>query len=156
MADAGRQTTPANRDDDEAAFAAARIDYETGKGSQLEIAARYGVSLAALKWRIKRDLWKTRYRSKQVDRPQIIKRLFRVLELQVIDLEMEMSQMSKDNRRSGQREVAILGRLASNLETLIKLDGKAEQRPLPQRERDIEQLREKLAQRIENLVRPRS
>ena len=139
--------------DEETKFAAARQDYEGGKGSQVVIAARYGLTLSALKWRIKRDVWKTRYRSKSVDRPQIIKRMFRVLELQVKDLEMEMARMAQDDKRSGDREVAVLGRLASNLETLMKLDAKTERKPRARREKEIQLIREKLTRRIENLVR---
>lgn len=139
--------------DEETKFAAARQDYEGGNGSQVVVAARYGLTLSALKWRIKRDVWKTRYRSKSVDRPQIIKRMFRVLELQVKDLEMEMARMAQEDKRSGDREVAVLGRLASNLETLMKLDAKAERKPRARREKEIQLIREKLTRRIENLVR---
>lgn len=139
--------------DEQTAFAAARRDYESGQGTQVEIAERYGLKLSALKWRIRRDLWKTRYRSKQVDRPQIVKRLFRVLELQVIDLELEMQQMAMDNKRSGEREAAVLNRLATNLEKLVKLEGATQTRARPPREAEIKRMREKLTQQIENLVR---
>lgn len=140
------------RDDEEARFAAARRDYEGGNGTQAVIAARYGLTLSALKWRIKRDVWKTRYRSKSVDRPLIIKRMFRVLELQVSDLEAEMARMAQEDKRSGDREVAVLGRLASNLDTLMKLDAKLERKPRAVREKEIKAVRDKLTKRIAALV----
>ncbi len=141
--------------EDEARFAAARRDYENGLGTMVAIGARYGITQGAIKWRIKRDLWTRRYNSKQVDRPLIISRLYRVLEMQVRDLELEMSAMAADNRRSGEREVAVLGRLAANLETLTKLDAKAERSARPERNREIKRVRDKLTVQIENLVRER-
>lgn len=141
--------------EDEARFTAARRDYENGRGTMVAIGARYGITPGAIKWRIRRDLWTRRYNSKQVDRPLIISRLYRVLEMQVRDLELEMSAMAADNRSSGEREVAVLGRLAANLETLTKLDAKAERSARPERNREIKRIRDKLTLQIENLVRER-
>src|SRR5690606_26127004 len=96
-------------------------DHVTGHYTILALAERHGVTASALKYRMKRDLWPPRYQSKVVDRPMIIARMFRVLELQVRNLEVEMNK-ERDTGRSGEQEVALLGKLASNLEKLMALD----------------------------------
>ena len=126
-------------------WAAVRADYETGEETLAVIAARHGTTPSALSWRAKKQLWPSRYRTGNVDRPQIIKRMFRVLELQVLALEGNMEQ-------TGEKEVAVLGKLASTLEKLIDIDNAASATK-PRARKDIEELRNKLAQRIAQLKR---
>jgi hypothetical protein len=127
-------------------WAAVRAEYETGEETLAVIAARHGITPSALSWRAKKQLWLSRYRTGNVDRPQIIKRMFRVLELQVLALEGNME-------KTGEKEVAVLGKLASTLEKLIDIDNAATAvKPRAQR-KDIEELRNKLAQRIAQLKR---
>ena len=140
--------------EDEALWLRVRADRELGELNQIELAAKHGVTLSALKYRIVRDLWPRRNRSKVVDRPMIITRMFRVLERQVADLEMEMAQMSRDARRSGEKEVALLGKLAGNLDKLMDLDSRAgEGRRTRQRTKEMHDIRTKLIERIEQLKR---
>ncbi|HTJ57004.1 MAG TPA: hypothetical protein VL418_05500 [Devosiaceae bacterium] len=125
---------------------AVRADYE-GEGGTLDaICARHGISRSALSWRAKHHLWSQRNRTGNVDRPQIIKRMFRLLEMQLIQLEKDMTQ-------TGDKEVAVLGKLASTLEKLIEIDNAAAEKPKPTRSKEIHDLRNKLAQRIEQLKR---
>ena len=125
---------------------AVRADYE-GDGRTLDdICARHGISRSALSWRAKHHLWLQRNRTGNVDRPQIIKRMFRLLEMQVIQLEKTMTQ-------TGEKEVAVLGKLASTLEKLIEIDNAAAEAPKRTRTKEIHDLRNKLAQRIEQLMR---
>lgn len=135
-------------------WAPIRRDYEGSALTQQELVAKYGISASALKWRIKRDLWRPRYRSKVVDRPLIIARMFRLLERQVRDLENEMDEMSTARKRSGDKEVALLGKLAGNLEKLVQLDARLAEGKAPRRNsKQIEDLRSKLIERIEQLKR---
>jgi hypothetical protein len=128
-------------------WAAVRAEYETGEETLAVIAARHGITPSALSWRAKKQLWLSRYRTGNVDRPQIIKRMFRVLELQVLALEGNME-------KTGEKEVAVLGKLASTLEKLIDIDNAATAAARPRAQRkDIEELRNKLAQRIAQLKR---
>jgi hypothetical protein len=137
-----------------ARWAPIRIDYEETDETQNAICARYGVTHSQLNWRIRRDLWVRRYRSKVVDRPQIIVRMFRVLERQVMDLETEMSEMSRNKSRSGDREAALLGKLAGNLEKLVALDLKVPARESGRRQtRQMQDIRNKLIERIAELRR---
>lgn len=138
----------------EADWAPIRRDYEEGALTQAELVAKYRISHSALNWRIKRDLWRPRYRSRIVDRPLIIARMFRLLERQVRDLENEMDEMSTASRRSGDKEVALLGKLAGNLEKLMQLDARMAEGKAPRRNsKQIEDLRSKLIERIEQLKR---
>jgi hypothetical protein len=131
-----------------------KADYDTKQYTQLQLSKMHGVTLSALKHRIKTHLWEPRYRSKQIDRPQIIARLFRILELQVKDLEMEMNEMAQSARRSGDKEVTLLGRLAGNVGKLMELDAQVpHKRRGAQRTKQMEDIRNKLVERIEQLKR---
>jgi hypothetical protein len=139
---------------DAAKWAPIQRAYESGDGSGADIALRFGVTLSALNWRIRRDLWVRRNRTKVVDRPQIIVRMFRVLERQVMDLEMEMSEMSRNRSRSGDREAALLGKLAGNLEKLVALDLKlTAKEPGRRQTKQMQDIRNKLIERIAELRR---
>ena len=82
---------------------------------------------------------------KEPDRVALIKRLFRVLEQQIRQLETDMAS-------PGAKEVTLLGTITRNLEKLIDLDQKEhERKPDKKRSRELDELRQKLADRIEHL-----
>lgn len=131
-----------------------KADHDTKQFTQKQLCEMHGVTPSALKWRIKRDLWSPRYRSRVVDRPQIIARMFRVLELQVKSLETELDDMERRAGRSGDNEASLLGKLAGTLDKLIALDAKAANKPVSrQRTKRMEDIRQKLVERIEQLKR---
>lgn len=141
-------------DADRAKWALIRIEYESGQGTQASICLKHGITQSQLNWRIKRDLWVRRYRSKVVDRAQIIVRMFRLLERQVMDFETEMNEMSRTERRSGEKEAALLGKLAGNLEKLAALDLRmTAKEPGRRQTRQMQDIRNKLIERIEQLKR---
>lgn len=114
------------------------------------IAARGGVSASGLSRRIKRAA-----ELPPIDRAKIVERLFRLVDLQVQDLQEEMSVMKTENRRSGEKEVVLLGRIAANLEKLAELNGDkpSQGRKDRSRTKSIVDLRSKLVERIEHLKR---
>lgn len=134
------------QDDPAPDWTAIRAEYERGDDAVYAIAARHGVSYSAVNWRVKRDLWARRNRTGNVDRPMIIKRMFVLLERQVIQLGENMTQ-------TGEKEVAVLGKLASTLEKLIEIDDAAAGKTKPTQTRKMRDLRDQLAQRIEQLKR---
>ncbi len=78
-------------------------------------------------------------------RSALIKRLFHLLERQIAQLETNMDDF-------GDKEVAVLGSLTRNLEKLIELDLQEKSRSGKRTRRsDIDALRKKLADRIEQL-----
>lgn len=82
---------------------------------------------------------------RSVTRSALIKRLFRLLERQIAQLETNMTD-------PGDKEVAVLGNLTRNLEKLIELDLKEKSRSGKTAKRtDMDTLRQKLADRIEQL-----
>lgn len=142
--------------DDVARWRRIRVAYEAGELSVTQIAASFGVSRSSLLWRAKRDLWKRRNKTQTgMDRPAIIKRLFRVLEMQVMHLELEMDEMTKTETHSGEREIELLGKLAANLDKLIKLET-ATARPEKDdgyTDQEVAEMRNKLAKRLDQLKR---
>ena len=129
--------------------------YETTDEPGESIAKRFGVTRSALYHRAKRDLWRTRNRSVAVDRPLIIKRMFRLLELQMEDLEGRMQELGKTEGRAGEREMTLLGKLAGNLERLIKLDSTVSGNTVRRQRtaKEIADMRKKLARRLDELKR---
>lgn len=125
-------------------------DHESGRfRTQKELAGHYGVSTKALSNRI------TASRVEPVsDRADIIDRLVRLVDLQVADFQREMHAMRTENRRSGEKEVVLLGKIAANLEKLMAMEaGSIRPRNGKQRTKDIVDLRSKLIERIEHLKR---
>ena len=63
--------------------------------------------------------------------------------------------MQTEDRRSGEKEVVLLGKIAANLEKLMALDGTGPTTNSRARSRskDIVDLRSKLVERIEHLKR---
>jgi hypothetical protein len=133
-----------------------RAAYEAGEMAVVAIASTLGVTVSAIQYRARRDLWKRRFRTHTgADRPTIIKRLFRVLEMQVMHLEAEMDDMTEKQTRSGEREIELLGKLAANLDKLTKLET-ATARPEKDdgyTDQEVAELRNKLAKRLDQLKR---
>ncbi len=82
----------------------------------------------------------------EFDRSKLIRRLFKVLEGQITQLE------TNNMAQSGDKEVALLGVITRNLDKLIDLDQKENTRkPNKKRRREFDDLRKKLSDRIEHL-----
>jgi len=80
-----------------------------------------------------------------INRSTLIKRLLGALEKQITLLESKMAD-------PGEKEVALLGTITRNLEKLIDLDQKELGRnPGKKRSRELDELRQKLTDRIEQL-----
>jgi hypothetical protein len=136
-------------------WAAIRIAYEEETGTSVAaIGRRHAISPHIVIKRALRDGWRPRKaRTAVVDRPKIIRRLFRILELQVMDLEQEIDEMHREKRRSGDKEVVVLSKLAGNLDKLMSLDAAAAPVTARRRTKQMEDLRSKLIERIEQLKR---
>lgn len=132
---------------------AVRADYDDGM-LLAELYGKHRISSSQLSGRITKEAWPRRNRSRVVDRPMIITRMFRVLERQVVDLEMEMAEMTRNAKRSGDKEVVLLGKLASTLDKLMDLDVRAgEGRRTKTRTKAMQDIHHKLIERIEQLKR---
>jgi len=123
---------------------AVRTDYEDGNDSLEEICRRYSITRSGIAWRVRQQLWSPRRSQPEAQRPLIIKRMFRLLERQIKQLEENMTE-------TGEKEVAVLGKLASTLEKLIDIDKAASPPKPPAQRKDMQELRNKLAQRIAQL-----
>jgi hypothetical protein len=105
---------------------------------------KHRITRGELLYRATRHKWKT-LRGSYTDRGILIGMMLGVLELQIGHL--EEVQMTK----TGEKEVAVLGKLATTLEKLIDIEDKS-RRPAGTGE-DMQEIRNKLARRIENLKR---
>ncbi len=124
---------------------AVRADYEGGRerGNTKQIAERHGISTKTLQNYAEDGGWRRRNIRRAVDRGAIITRMFLLLDRQ-------LTQLGNDMKQTGEKEVAVLGKLASTLEKLIEID-QAATPPKPAQRKDITEMRNKLAQRIAQL-----
>jgi hypothetical protein len=125
---------------------AVRAAYENREGTTAEISRLHHISTRTLQLRAVAGGWRRRNESHAVDRSAIITRLFHLLERQIIGLDEEMTT-------TGEKEVAVLGKLASTLEKLIDIDNAAGGKPRLGQDKQMRTLRNKLAERIDQLKR---
>ena len=119
-------------------------DYRWGRLTIPAICRKHGVARHELLQRAARNKWKT-LRDAGTDREILIGMMLGVLEQQIGHLErIEMTQ-------SGEKEVAVLGKLATTLEKLIDIEDRS--KPRIGAGENMQEIRNKLAQRIENLKR---
>jgi hypothetical protein len=82
----------------------------------------------------------------RVNRKQIIRRLFILLDRMLINLEREMKNV-------GEQEVNILGRLVQSMGKLIEIEAATGKAVTPRETRDMHDIRSKLIARIDELKR---
>lgn len=133
-------------------WAAVKADYDDRVLSVVAILKRYKISRISLERRAASENWTRRTPPRHVGRASLISRLFKVLERQLARLEKKMVENAMAD--PDDKEVALLGNLTRNLEKLMDLEQK-EKGTSGAREThtDIDALRSKLAQRIEQLKR---
>jgi len=120
------------------------VDYLYDHMTIPALCRRHRISRGELLRRAARHKWKT-LRQHDTDRLILINEMLGVLELQIGHLEeAKMTQ-------TGEKEVAVLGKLATTLEKLIDIEDKSKA-PAGTGE-NMQELRNKLARRIENLKR---
>ena len=123
---------------------AIRLDYESDALTSIGICRKYGIGHDVLATHARRSKWYGEHRSNGLDRSILIRQLFGVLETQIKHLEgVEMTT-------TGEKEVAVLGKLAATLEKLLELDSKAvNKRPDAAQTKEMQDLRNKLIKRLE-------
>jgi hypothetical protein len=141
------ESTPlaaAPRADDGTNWDIAAQDYYWGRLTIPAICRKHKTTRNELLQRAARHKWKT-LRDDTTDRVILIGMMLGVLEQQIGHLEtVEMTQ-------TGDKEVAVLGKLATTLEKLIDIEDKS-RAPAGAGE-NMQDIRNKLAQRIANLKR---
>lgn len=127
-------------------WAAVQADYEQSNGTLPEICARHGITGAQLRHRRERHGWQLRNEWGLRVGP-LISRMLRVLDGQVRELETQMTDPVDKN-------AALLGTMTKTLEKLIELD-EAQRSRKPAKRKEMSDIRNKLATRIEQLKQQR-
>lgn len=128
-------------------WAVAQADYESGAGTLDAVAKKHGISRGRLLWRARTHLWRPRNKRKGAGGPSLLARMFRLLERQIFQLENETSPM-------GEKEAAVLGRVAATLEKLMEIErSSVPPKPAKRHSKDLEELRKKVAARFEELTK---
>jgi hypothetical protein len=118
------------------------LDYRYGHITKPAICRKHGITLGELNLRASTHKWVTD-RTPDTDREILIGMMFGVIETQIGRLE------TSDVTAGNEKEVAVLGRLATTLEKLIDIEDKG--RPVSGHGENMKDLRNKLARRIEQL-----
>jgi uncharacterized membrane protein YgaE (UPF0421/DUF939 family) len=122
---------------------AIRIAYEARDCTEEELRRQHGVTEGQIRYRREKENWVKRS-TRKIERGTLITRMMSVLARQVSILERQMNgQIDK--------EAALLGTMTKTLEKLMELErADAAQRPS---QKDLTELRAKVAKRIEQLTR---
>jgi hypothetical protein len=126
-------------------WSAVQLDYEQNNGTLSEIYLRHGVTAAQVRQRRERQGWQVRSHWGLRVGP-LINRMLRVLDGQVRALEKH------DMNEPVVKNAALLGTMTKTLEKLIELS-EGQRQGQPEKRKDVSDLRNKLAERIEQLKR---
>lgn len=127
---------------------AVRADYVDGPLTVTAVEQKYGITRTQLYWMRDKKGWPRR-NAGHASRATLIKRLMKLLEKQIAELE---DDMAKPDRTVSDKEVALLGNLTRNLEKLTELDRKERGPGKPARNAtEIEALRKKIVARLNEL-----
>lgn len=130
----------------DARWAAVQIDYVANM-PLTELCLKHAVTSDELSEARRRFGWRRKRSVRQAGRTMIIKRLFRLLDRQI-------EQMERDMKDTGEKEAAVLGRLVGTLGKLIEIDGAAGKIAKQRTTKEMVEIRNKLIRRIEELKRP--
>ena len=130
----------------DARWAAVQTDYVANMPAG-ELCLKHGVTSDQLEDARRRFHWRRRRLGRPVGRHSIIKRLFRLLDRQIAQMENEMTT-------TGEKEAAVLGRLVGTLGKLIEIEGAAGKTTKQRTTKEMVDIRNKLIRRIEELKRP--
>ena len=122
-----------------------RKEYEEGDDTIEELLVKYPMSRRAFYNLVHRKNWRRRA-PRRVDRNDVVERLLRRIESQILKLEFEMKENKTD-------ESVVLGKLSASLDRLIALaDATQPKRANRKSGKLIEEIREKVAQRLVRLA----
>ena len=128
-------------------WVAIRHAYETSRETLKQICARLGVSKGALEYRCRKEGWLRRRATLGERQDSTLARLFAVLETQVTKL------ANAGGDTLGDKEAHQLTEMIKNFDkmsTMAKAEDKAD---APRERRDMSELRDKLARRIDQFNR---
>lgn len=128
------------------AWAPIRIDYEARGLTLNAVSEKHGVPLDRLQDHARKAKWQ-RDDSDVTDRRILINQLLALLERQI-------KQVNDEMKTTGEKEVAVLNKLATSLEKLIAMDkAEASQKAGGTETREMADIRIKLAKRINALTK---
>ncbi len=127
-------------------WAEVRAAYEAGDESKNAICARYGVTLADLNTRARRNKWESELRKPVLERDLVIEKLFYAFERLLIHIGEKT--LSED----GEKEAAVLHRLTLTMDKLMTIDGRhTGKQPTARQSREMIELRARISKRLDEL-----
>ena len=128
-------------------WAAVRRAYEQGDETIKQICERFGVSKGGFEHRFKAERWISRRATRKHRRGSTLERLFAVLETQVTKL------ANTSGETLGDKEAQQLTELIKNFDKITTIASEETKVDAPPQKRDMRDLREKLAKRIDQFNR---
>jgi hypothetical protein len=124
-----------------------RIDFEGDEKTSWAICREYGIHPAELARHAKKAKWTTKHREAGLDRTILIQLLFGILDREISKLEKH------DMAETAEKTASGLGRLATTMERLIDLENRAGTGSTPEQTKEMQDIRRKLARRIDRLAK---
>ena len=121
------------------------IDYHANELTILQLLAKYELTQGQFNYARQQLGWKRR-KTPQVNRQEIIKRLFRLLNKTLETLEANMTA-------APETEVNVLGKLVQSMGKLIEIEAATNTGTTARQTKDMHDIRRKLVARIEDLKR---
>lgn len=135
-------------------WASVRLAY-TGGDPIEALAARFVVPQEAIAERVRQEDWRRRGRNRTDQRQTILDAMFRILERQLVEMETRLWARAhaeeKDNDMAS-KDMAALANMARTLEKLLEFEKVDPGARKPMTEKQSEELRAKLAKRIEQYL----
>lgn len=148
MADSEAQGTEAGSGTTPAELVALKDEYEGNIVPLAELHRKYEISGWRLRRYVARYRWRQR-RPQRIDRNDLLERLFRLIDVQI-------QQLEKSMKNAGPDPAAALTRLVNSLDKLIAMkDAETKKHSTPKRaSKAMVELRTKIAARIAELNQP--
>ncbi len=136
-----------SKTDDTHDWVAIRHAYETSNETLVQICARFGLTKGQLEYRYRKEHWISRQATLANRRDSTMARLFAVLEKQVTKL------ANAGGDTLGDKEAQQLTELIKNFDKMATMAGHEVKADIVPQKRDMADLRDKLAKRIEQFKR---
>jgi hypothetical protein len=124
-----------------------RIAYEETTETLNDMAARFGVARSSICQHVREDGWLRRNKAAVVDARALIRRMYRLIERWVVDMERADEPMNE-------KDAGVLNRMAITLERLMETEARQPEphkRGAVKETAEMQQIRKTIARRLEQL-----
>ena len=144
---AGQPRTPAQSEAERERWACVRADAEDDRLTESQICRKHKVTADEYRMRMRREGWRVDHREPELELAMLIRRLFVVVERHIERLEVV------DMSETGEKEATVLSKIVATMDKLIEIRRQSAARRGRHETREMQDLRNQMARRIDRLKR---